>query len=484
MCRHFAPPSYGNIEAVFISTGFRNWKKANRKDGRFAKHHNSQCHKISTSCSIDYLQNLHSGTSVRQMVDSNYLESVRRNRHYIRTIGEIILLTVSQNIAQRGHKESDDVLNQGNVRNILKFTARHDPIIAERLSDGPKNEKYTSAAIQHEIINAFASMVLEVILESVKSSFYFAILADEAKDVRKTEQLSLVIRFYDEISFCINECFLEFIPMDKLDAENIAGAILSKLDKFGLDYRSSLVGLGFDGASVMSGRVKGVQKRIRDKVPSAYYVHCHGHRLNLVLVSLCKAVPEADDLFCVLEKLYILMSNSVVHSRFVDIQRDTFPGERIRELQHLSDTRWWCRATSCVNALILFPVIMRVLRETAECDIGARAVDARGLIALIDINFLHLLHFFSEILCKVNKVSEFLQQKNVDLGRASNLVRSIRDEFQLIRDDNLEDRYTVKLLKLCEDCSISLETKLKRKKTFPPKFAEYSINTVGLGHRL
>ena len=31
VCRHFAPPSYGNIEAVFISTGFRNWKKANGK---------------------------------------------------------------------------------------------------------------------------------------------------------------------------------------------------------------------------------------------------------------------------------------------------------------------------------------------------------------------------------------------------------------------------------------------------------------------
>ena len=97
-------------------------------------------------------------------------------------------------------------------------------------------------------------MVLEVILESVKSSFYFAILADEAKGVRKTEQLPLVILFYDDISFCI--CFLEFIPMDKLDAENIAGAILSELDIFGLDYRSSLVGMGFDGASVMSGRVK------------------------------------------------------------------------------------------------------------------------------------------------------------------------------------------------------------------------------------
>ena len=128
--------------------------------------------------------------------------------------------------------------------------------------------------------------------------------------------------------------------------------------------------MGFDGASVMSGRIKGVQKRIRDKVPFAYYIHCHGHKLNLVLVASSKAVPEADDFFYLLEKLYILMGNSVVHNRFVELQHEMCPGEIIRELQHLSDTRWWCRATSCTNALITFPVIMRVLRETAESDVG------------------------------------------------------------------------------------------------------------------
>ena len=71
---------------------------------------------------------------------------------------------------------------------------------------------------------------------------------------------------------------------------------------------------------------------------------------------------------------------------------------------------------SCVNALILFPVIMRVLRETAECDVAARAIDARGLIKTNRHQLSTSLAFFTEILGKVNKVSEFLQQKNVDLG--------------------------------------------------------------------
>ena len=62
-----------------------------------------------------------------------------------------------------------------------------------------------------------------------------------------------------------------------LDAASITDNILRSLEMLGLDYKSSLVGLRFDGASVMSGKLSGVQKRIRDKAPSAYYVHCYGH---------------------------------------------------------------------------------------------------------------------------------------------------------------------------------------------------------------
>ena len=39
-----------------------------------------------------------------------------------------------------------------------------------------------------------------------------------------------------------------------------------------------------DGASVMSGKEKGVQKLLRDAVGNAcLFVHCYAHRLNLVL---------------------------------------------------------------------------------------------------------------------------------------------------------------------------------------------------------
>ena len=39
----------------------------------------------------------------------------------------------------------------------------------------------------------------------------------------------------------------------------------------------------YDGASVMAGYKGGVQAFIREKVPSAIYVHCASHALNLLL---------------------------------------------------------------------------------------------------------------------------------------------------------------------------------------------------------
>ncbi|XP_066974245.1 zinc finger MYM-type protein 1-like [Macrobrachium rosenbergii] len=300
-CRHFAPPTYGNADEAFIKSGFRRWKKAHGKDGAIEKHISSQCHKTSCIAWADYQRNKADKTSIAQCISEAYQKKVRENRHYIKTLGEIILLTVTQDISQRGHREGDDELNPGNV-------------------------------------------------------------PDEAKDVSKAEQLALVIRFYDEIANCIQECFISFTQMDLLDAASITDIILKSLDKLGLDYKSSLVGLGFDGASVMSGGISGVQKRIRDKAPFVYYIHCYGHRLNLVLINVAKYVPQAAEFFSLLEELYIFASNSVVHEKFILIQREMLPEEQVRELQHLSDTRWWCRATSCENALLVQQIAVKIVQ--------------------------------------------------------------------------------------------------------------------------
>ena len=110
---------------------------------------------------------------------------------------------------------------------ILRFAGKHNTVVADRIKSGPQNEKYTSHSIQNEVIETLATMVLDEIVESVEKSRFFSIQADESKHVRKTEQLSLVIRFFAEDAENIQDCFISFIAMESLDAESICKAILS-----------------------------------------------------------------------------------------------------------------------------------------------------------------------------------------------------------------------------------------------------------------
>jgi hypothetical protein len=51
---------------------------------------------------------------------------------------------------------------------------------------------------------------------------------------------------------------------------------------------SKVHGQGYDGASNMKGEVNGLKKLIMNESPSAYYVHCFAHQLQLTLVAVAR----------------------------------------------------------------------------------------------------------------------------------------------------------------------------------------------------
>ena len=58
-----------------------------------------------------------------------------------------------------------------------------------------------------------------------------------------------------------------------------------------------------------------------DVNPSAIYINCHAHQLNLVLVDTCHTVPHALN-FSLLERVYVFISSSVPHSIFMSKQKE------------------------------------------------------------------------------------------------------------------------------------------------------------------
>ena len=270
-CRHFPPPEHSTQDSVFTTVGYKNWKKATYSDGGFISHVKSDIHVIAMTSWADYKTMAKKGTSVAQMVSEAYVRQVAENRLYIKCLGEVLLLTAIQDIAERRHCEEKGSHNRGNFLETLHLLARYNPVIASKLTDLPGNAKYYSPQLQNEMIETLADMVRQKIIKEVKTSGEFAIMVDETKDICKSEQMSLVVRYFYKGE--IKESFLQFESAQNLDAASLSAKILSSLDRFQLDYKEHLVGQGYDRAAVMSGKNSGVSTRITEQARFSYYMY-------------------------------------------------------------------------------------------------------------------------------------------------------------------------------------------------------------------
>ena len=88
-------------------------------------------------------------------------------------IAEVILLCSRLEIALRGHDESSVSLNKGNFREIMQLVAKHDPIVKQRLEQGPQNATYLSPEIQNLLLHIMGNMIRKLISDGVKQAGFF-----------------------------------------------------------------------------------------------------------------------------------------------------------------------------------------------------------------------------------------------------------------------------------------------------------------------
>lgn len=446
-CRLFFSPSIGHSrpEKSFTEIGFRDWKHATGTTGVLSKHANCKTHKLSVIAWQQYLA-AEKHQSVAEQLGSNRAEQIKKNRHYIASIIEVLLLCSKQEIAFRGHDECDTSLNRGNFREILGLVAGHDSVVEEWLSHGPRNAKYTSPTIQNNILSIMATLVRRSICSAVQKTGYYSIMVDETKDLSKQEQLSIAVRYIDVDKIAVMERFLTFFPAKALNAESLTQYILDTLTLYNLDPQM-IVSQGYDGASVMSGSCSGVQKRIREVAPCASYIHCHAHVLNLVLVDCAKNNQHAAEFFSLIQALYVIVSTSKGHALFIEKQKELHPNKQVKELQSLSDTRWASRSLALNAISSTFDSLIETLECLAEDNDKAKAVEAIGLLHQVhSFKFVATLIIFDRIFSITKSLSDQLQAKNLDFSSATSLILSTTKTLQELRTDNIWDR-TYKYIK-------------------------------------
>ena len=110
-----------------------------------------------------------------------------------------------------------------------------------------RRREYISPDIINELMG---QSVLRQLLVEIRRSWCFSILADEATDVSRHEQMSLSIRWVDN-NFIIHEDVLGLIQLPDTKAKTIFSAIKDILIRCSLPL-SQCRGQAFDGAAVVS----------------------------------------------------------------------------------------------------------------------------------------------------------------------------------------------------------------------------------------
>lgn len=104
------------------------------------------------------------------------------------------------------------------------------------------------------------------------------------------------------------------------------------------------------------------------------------------------------------------------------------------------------------------PAILRVPHEIHLENSGDRSVEARGLLAQIDLTFIGNLSTFIKILGEIKLLSDVLQSPSLDLAKAVDLIHALQDTLDQYRSEFYFDELWQDAMDIAEQCTVASET--------------------------
>ncbi|XP_008178588.1 zinc finger MYM-type protein 1-like [Acyrthosiphon pisum] len=281
--------------------------------------------------------------------------------------------------------------------------------------------------------------VKDTIFSEIKETGFFSIMCDDAR-CHKEEQMSICVRYTKK--FEVFERFLGFIDVSqKQDAESAISAILNFLEQSNIQ-NVPIVAQSYDGAAVMSGKRAGVQTKLKEYYPSAIYVHCMAHRVNLVVIDI---------------SLYVHFSRPSTNFKLKEMQNKL--NIKTTTLMAISDTRWVCRIQNCDAVYNNFEVLIEVLNDEVDLNKDMDVAQAIGLLSSIQkASFIIYLIILQDVLKVINILSNQLQKKTSTLGEAANIIFGVIQTFENYRSSNKFSEIWSKITNFAEKHNIPIET--------------------------
>ena len=372
-------------------------------------------------------------------------EEVRQNREILKTITEAVLYLSRQELAFRGHDESEDSLSRGNYRELLESFAKFDSVFERRLHGrlaesergGVGGGRFTgvSPEIQNDLINCLDSIIEDEIFKEINDCTFMSVQVDETSDVSTKEQVSMIARL-DKGSEIV-ERQLGFVDVSSnRNAAAITQVIKDKLSQHS-GIKDKLIMQTYDGAAVMSGHINGVQVQVRQEYPFAHFVHCAAHRLNLVLCQSASSISPIKIFFVNVGAFSTFTSNAPKRKAFLTSHKIEFPNP--------GDTRWYYRAR-VINVLHKnYENLLEIFEGVVDQPVGWDDETLDKLSGLLHYLNSFLFCFsvcvFYKILGQSSILYSVLQGRQTDFNYGMTKIERFKTFVSSLRSDEAFDEF-------------------------------------------
>lgn len=433
VCKLFPDPKKNKCSFV---DGFSNWASVSRL---LEEHENSKMHATAMFAFITRCNS-------KNRIDTHLATQIEKECTYWRLLLHRVVATVKLlaklGLPFRGHTETAKSQGKGNFLTSLEYLAEFDDFIKnhlnKHLSCGSGRTNYLSHQTYDEILLLMADQVQTSFVKEIKDSIYFSIIVDSTPDISHVDQLTVVLRYVNSHGDIV-ERFLCFTPLQCHKSEHLEQTILEKLKDLGLDIKNCR-GQSYDTAANMSGQYTGLQARIKEHSPTALYVPCSSHSLNLIGNSAAECCQSTVRYFDFVQKIYTFFSGSTHRWQILKqiLDSKTTGNKQQKTVKKLSDTRWSARADAVLALKENYNEIKNALLKISisSDDKPSTKHEAKSLAKHFEkYENAVLTIFWDRLLQRLNKVSKSLQSQDGTVVSAVNLLNTLTPFVNKVRND-------------------------------------------------
>ena len=391
----------------------------------------------------------------KRIHDNHHNQLVERNRDILKRYIDTVCYLAKTEQAFRGHTENAGSVNRGNYVEFIEILSKYDGQLRGFL-DNAQTFTGQSNLIQNDLIESVSHVLREEMKREIGQAKFVSLMLDEATDITNSAQLSYVFRFSLN-----SKVFERFLGFENVSQDRSADALLQFVINLVQTHacENKIVAQTYDGAAVMSGHLNGLQSKVREKYPTALFIHCFAHRLNLVLSQAVAKISKCKIFFLTLNGLSTFFSKSTKRTHALNQELT------LRKLPKVSATRWSYTSRlvetvyDCKHSLI---TLFEKMRDP-ELEWDEETYNCAGgyLSSLRDFNFCFLLNIFASFFPLSDTLFNILQTKIHDVGYC---VRKI-DDFRLDLEQKRGEFGEIwEKTKNCDELD-EMEPRLKRQRT-------------------